>query len=56
VGAAKVFCGQSKAGGVSSRWTSLGFRSSKGTALWPEEELEDLVCDVAANSTVLICN
>jgi hypothetical protein len=22
------------------------FSSSKGTALWPEEELEDLVCDV----------
>jgi hypothetical protein len=26
--------------------TSLEFRSSKGTAVWPEEELEDLVCDV----------
>jgi hypothetical protein len=24
----------------------LGFRSSKRTAMWPEEELEDLVCDV----------
>jgi hypothetical protein len=26
--------------------TSLEFRSSKGTAVRPEEELEDLVCDV----------
>jgi hypothetical protein len=26
--------------------TSFEFRSSKGTAVWPEEELEDLVCDV----------
>jgi hypothetical protein len=26
--------------------TGLEFRSSKGTAMWPEEELEDLVCDV----------
>jgi hypothetical protein len=26
--------------------TSLEFRSSKGTAVWPEEELEDLACDV----------
>jgi hypothetical protein len=26
--------------------TSLEFRSSKGTGVWPEEELEDLVCDV----------
>jgi hypothetical protein len=26
--------------------TGLEFRSSKGTAVWPEEELEDLVCDV----------
>jgi hypothetical protein len=25
---------------------SLEFRSSKGTAMWPEEELEGLVCDV----------
>jgi hypothetical protein len=24
----------------------LEFLSSKGTAVWPEEELEDLVCDV----------
>jgi hypothetical protein len=24
-------------------FTSLGFRSSKGTVVWPEEELEDLV-------------
>jgi hypothetical protein len=27
--------------------TSLEFRSSEGTAVWPEEELEDIVCDVA---------
>jgi hypothetical protein len=27
-------------------FTSLEFRSSEGTAAWPEEELEDLVCDV----------
>jgi hypothetical protein len=27
--------------------TSLEFRSSKGTAVWPEEELEDTVCDIA---------
>jgi hypothetical protein len=27
-------------------FTSLEFRSSKGTAVWPEEELEDSVCDV----------
>jgi hypothetical protein len=26
--------------------TSLEFRSSKGTVVCPEEELEDLVCDV----------
>jgi hypothetical protein len=26
--------------------TSLEFRSTKGTAVWPEEELEFLVCDV----------
>jgi hypothetical protein len=26
--------------------TSLEFRSSKGTAVWPGEELEDLMCDV----------
>jgi hypothetical protein len=26
--------------------TSLEFRSSKGTAVWPEEQLEDLVCDI----------
>jgi hypothetical protein len=26
--------------------TSLEFRSSKGIEVWPEEELEDLVCDV----------
>jgi hypothetical protein len=25
---------------------SLEFPSSKGTAVWPEEELEDLVCNV----------
>jgi hypothetical protein len=25
--------------------TGLEFRSSKGTAAWPEEESEDLVCD-----------
>jgi hypothetical protein len=37
--------GQSEAGGVSNRRPSLEFRSSKGTAMWPEEELEDLVCD-----------
>jgi hypothetical protein len=27
-------------------FTSLEFRSSKGTAVWPEKELEDLVGDV----------
>jgi hypothetical protein len=27
--------------------TPLEFRSSKGTALWPREELENLVCEVA---------
>jgi hypothetical protein len=26
--------------------TSLEFWSSKGAAVWPEEELEDLMCDV----------
>jgi hypothetical protein len=26
--------------------TSLEFRSSKGTVVWPEEKLEVLVCDV----------
>jgi hypothetical protein len=25
--------------------TSLEFRSSKGTAVWPKEELEGLTCD-----------
>jgi hypothetical protein len=29
------------------RWrTVLEFWSVKGIAMWPEEELEDLVCDV----------
>jgi hypothetical protein len=28
------------------KFTSLELRSSKGTAVSPEEELEDLVCDV----------
>jgi hypothetical protein len=29
-------------------WELIGleFRSSKGKAVWPEEVLEDLVCDV----------
>jgi hypothetical protein len=29
-------------------WELIGleFRSSKGTAVWPEEELEEFVCDV----------
>jgi hypothetical protein len=27
---------------------SLEFRSSKGRVVWPEEELEDLVCDVTS--------
>jgi hypothetical protein len=26
--------------------TSPEFRNSKGIAVWPEEELQDLVCDV----------
>jgi hypothetical protein len=26
--------------------TSLEFWSSTGTAVWPEEKLEDLVCDI----------
>jgi hypothetical protein len=26
--------------------TSLEFRSSEGIAVWPEEELDDFVCDV----------
>jgi hypothetical protein len=29
--------------------TSLEFRSSKGTDVWPEEELEDLVYDVTCS-------
>jgi REP element-mobilizing transposase RayT len=32
--------------GVSNRRTSLEFRSYKGTAVWPEEDLVDFVCDV----------
>jgi hypothetical protein len=27
-------------------FTSLEFQSSKGTAVWPEEEVENLACDV----------
>jgi hypothetical protein len=34
--------------------TSLEFRSSKGIAVWPEEELEDLVCDVTCATVVVI--
>jgi hypothetical protein len=34
--------------------TSLEFRSSKGTAVWPEEELEDLVCDVTCAIVTVI--
>jgi hypothetical protein len=29
-----------------SELTLLEFGSSKGTAMWPEEELDDSVCDV----------
>jgi hypothetical protein len=45
-----VFCVRSVPGGYEriQEWelTSLEFQSSKGTAVWPKEELEDLVCDV----------
>jgi hypothetical protein len=33
--------------------TSLECRSSKETAVWPEEELEDLVCDVTCAIVIL---
>jgi hypothetical protein len=32
--------------GIQRNETSLEFRNSKGTAVWPQEELEDFVCDV----------
>jgi hypothetical protein len=35
-------------------FSSLEFQSSKGTAAWPEEELEDLVCDVIC--AILVVN
>jgi hypothetical protein len=43
-----VFCAWSVPRGYQRirELTSLEFRSSKGTAVWPDEELEDLVCDV----------
>jgi hypothetical protein len=34
--------------------TSLEFRSSKGTAVWPEEELEDSVRDVTCAIVTII--
>jgi hypothetical protein len=34
--------------------TSLEFRSSKGTAMWSEEELEDIVCDVTCATVTVI--
>jgi hypothetical protein len=34
--------------------TGLEFRSSKGTAMWLEEELEDLVCDVTCAIVTVI--
>jgi hypothetical protein len=34
--------------------TGLEFRSSKGTAVWPEEELEDLLCDVTCAVVTVI--
>jgi hypothetical protein len=33
---------------------SLEFRSSKGTAVWPEEELGDSVCDSACAIVTVI--
>jgi hypothetical protein len=30
----------------SNRWASLEFQSSKGTPMYPEEDLVDLMCDV----------
>jgi hypothetical protein len=33
---------------------SLEFRSCRGTAVWPEEELEDLVCDVTCAVVTVI--
>jgi hypothetical protein len=34
--------------------TSREFRSSKGTEVWPEEEFEDLVCDVTCAIVTVI--
>jgi hypothetical protein len=34
--------------------TSLEFRSSKGTVMWLEEELEDFVCDVTCAIVIVI--
>jgi hypothetical protein len=34
--------------------TLLEFWNSKGTAVWPEEELEDLVCDVTCAIVTVI--
>jgi hypothetical protein len=45
-----VFCAWSVPRGYEEiqEWelTSLKFRSPKGTTVWPEEELENVVCDV----------
>jgi hypothetical protein len=53
-----VFCAWSVPRGYERirEWelTSLEFRGSKGTAVWPEEELEDLVCDVACAVVTVI--
>jgi hypothetical protein len=35
-------------------WTGFEFRRSKGTAMWPEEEAEDLVCDVTCAVVTVI--
>jgi hypothetical protein len=34
--------------------TSREFGKSKGRAVWPEEELEDLVCDVTCGAVTVI--
>jgi hypothetical protein len=55
----RVFCAWSVQRGYERirEWklTSLEFQSSKGTAMWPEEESEDLECDVTcAIATVIL--
>jgi hypothetical protein len=48
-GAAISVCGQCQRFITDMENHLLEFRSSKGTAVWPEEKLEDLVCDITCD-------